>query len=114
MVGINGIGLFLGPNDNRSETLVTHIDYVAQLVGARHVGLGLDYVFDTAEMEDYVRAHPELFPAAEGYCNGVKMAAPEQLREIAGGLFARGYGLTDVRNIIGGNFSRIARATWPK
>jgi microsomal dipeptidase-like Zn-dependent dipeptidase len=71
-------------------------------------------VFDTAELEEYVRAHPELFPAAEGYSDGAKMVAPEQLREIAGGLFARGYESTDVRNIIGGNFARIARATWPR
>jgi membrane dipeptidase len=114
VVGVNGIGLFLGPNDSRSETLVRHIDYVAQLVGAQHVGLGLDYVFDAAEMNEYLKAHPELFPPSEGYGDIINMAAPEQLKEIAGGLFAKGYGLADVRKIIGGNFSRVARATWPR
>ena len=114
MVGINGIGLFLGPNDSRSETLVAHIDYVAQLVGAEHVGLGLDYVFDAAELSAYFKAHPEVFPPAEGYGEKLNMGAPEQLAEIAGGLFARGYRVSDVRKIIGGNFARIARATWPR
>jgi hypothetical protein len=36
-VGINSIGMFLGNNDTRSETVVAHIDYVAQLVGADHL-----------------------------------------------------------------------------
>jgi microsomal dipeptidase-like Zn-dependent dipeptidase len=42
----------------------------------------------------------------------MKQAAPEQLTEIVRGLFAKGYGLSDVRKIIGGNFARVARATW--
>jgi membrane dipeptidase len=114
VIGVNGIGLFLGQNDSRSETLVRHIDYVAQLVGAEHVGLGLDYVFDSAEMDDYLKSHPELFPPSEGYADKINMAAPEQLPEIASRLFTHGYSLTDVRKIIGGNFSRVARATWPR
>ena len=114
VVGINGIGPFLGYNDNRSETVVTHIDYVAQLVGVDHVGLGLDYVFDSKELDDVVTAHPELFPPSEGYTGGVKMVAPEQLPEIVAGLIARGYRSADIRKILGGNFARVARATWPK
>jgi membrane dipeptidase len=114
VVGINGIGMFLGKNDTRSETLVAHIDYVAQLVGADHVGIGLDYVFDTDELVEYLKANPEIFPPADGYGESFGMVAPEQLPEIVTGLFARGYSLGDVRKIIGGNFKRIARATWPR
>lgn len=114
VVGINGIGLFLGANDIRSETLVAHIDYVVQLVGVDHAGIGLDYVFDSAELDAYVRSNPEIFPAEEGYADKLNMAAPEQLPEIANGLFARGYRMIDVRKILGGNFLRVARATWPR
>jgi membrane dipeptidase len=114
VVGINGIGLFLGKNDTRSETVAAHIDYVVQLVGADHVGLGLDYVFDTAELEEYLRANPKIFPPEEGYGGTFQQVAPEQLPEIVDGMFARGYTLSDVRKIIGGNFRRIARETWPR
>lgn len=114
VIGINGIGHFLGANDNRSVTVVTHIDYVAQMVGPKHVGLGLDYVFDMAELDDFVKGHPEMFPPQDGYAEKLKLVAPEQLSEVADGLFKRGYRMSDVRNIIGGNFARIARETWPK
>ena len=114
VVGINGIGLFLGKNDTRSQTVVTHIDYVVQLVGPDHVGLGLDYVFDTAELEEYLKANPHIFPPEEGYGDSFGQVQPEQLPEIVSDLFARGYTGRDVRKIIGGNFRRIARETWPR
>src|SRR6185369_12169278 len=43
VVGVNGIGIFLGDNDTRSERVVDHIAYVAELAGPEHVGIGLDY-----------------------------------------------------------------------
>jgi len=44
VIGINGIGDFLGGKS--SELIVQHIEYVMNLVGPEHVGLGLDYVID--------------------------------------------------------------------
>lgn len=114
VVGINGIGIFLGANDNRSATLAEHIDYVVQLVGIDHAGLGLDFVFDTQELDDFVKANPRLFPAEENYAAGMKMVAPEQIGEIAAALFRRGYRPAEVRKVLGGNFLRVAKATWPR
>jgi membrane dipeptidase len=114
VVGVNGIGMFLGANDSRSTTVARHIDYVAQLVGVDHVGLGLDYVFDTQELEEYLAANPHLFPPEEGYARGLNMVAPEQVPEIAAELFRLGYRVSDVRKVLGGNFLRVARATWPR
>jgi len=114
VVGINGIGHFLGPNDNRPETLVAHVDYVVQLVGPEHVGLGLDFVFDTAELDDFLRSNPQLFPPEQLYEEGVRMVAPESIGPITAGLLDRGYKVADVRKILGGNFMRVAEATWPK
>lgn len=54
VIGINGIEIFLGNNDVRTEKIVEHIDYVAQLVGAEHVGIGLDCIFATDEIKSYV------------------------------------------------------------
>ncbi|MDA0952930.1 MAG: membrane dipeptidase, partial [Proteobacteria bacterium] len=43
VVGIVGIGIFLGNNDIRTATLADHIDHYVNLVGPSHVGIGLDY-----------------------------------------------------------------------
>lgn len=114
VVGVNGIGMFLGANDNRSATVARHVDYVAQLVGIDHVGLGLDYVFDAQELDDYLKGNPKMFPPEEGYGTGIRMVAPEQIPEIAAELLGRGYRVPDVKKVLGGNFARVARATWPK
>jgi membrane dipeptidase len=113
VIGINGIGIFLGTNDNRPETVVEHIDYVAQLVGPGHVGLGLDFTFDMAEAEQYAKDHPETFPPEQGFTDGMRIVAPESLAAIVAGLLGRGYRLADLRGILGGNFLRAAQATWP-
>lgn len=114
VVGVNGIGLFLGANDNRSATVARHIDYVAQLVGIDHVGLGLDYVFDSQELDDYLKQNPAMFPPEDGYAAGIRLVAPEQVPEIGKELLQLGYGVPDLRKVFGANQLRVARATWPK
>lgn len=112
VVGINGIGIFLGPNDTRSETVARHIDYVVQLVGPDHAGLGLDYVFDQEELLEYQRKNPHLFPQSEGYTLGPGLVWPEQLADIIECLIRKGYATRDIRKILGGNFMRVARESW--
>ena len=113
VVGINGIGIFLGANDNRPETFVRHVDYVTQLVGPDHVGLALDFEFDMSEAEEYVRANPEMFPPEQGFADGMRLVAPESVTAITAALLALGYKEADLRKILGGNFLRVAKATWP-
>ena len=113
VIGINGVGIFLGDNDIRSETIVRHIDYVAQLVGVRHVGLGLDYVFNQREMDAALASHGGIWPPAFGYRPGVKFAAPEQIREIASALRTLGYGDDDIKGVLGANLLRVAEQVWP-
>ena len=108
----NGIGSFLGQNDNSSETFARHVDHVAQLVGTQHVTLGLDYVFDTREMDDYLTRMAHTFPAELGYEKGVRMVAPEQLEGIVEALQNRGYSDADLRAVLGGNLMRLARTVW--
>jgi membrane dipeptidase len=96
VVNINGIGVFLGDNDNSTETIIRHIDYVAALIGPEHVGLGLDYVFDQQEFDDYVRDNPEMFPPEKGYKAGIRMVEPERIPMIADALLKQGYRESDV------------------
>jgi len=42
VVGVNGMGIFLGDNDVSSQTFAGHIDYIADLTGREHVCFGLD------------------------------------------------------------------------
>lgn len=111
IVGINGIGIFLGDNDASAGLIARHIDYAVQLVGARHVGIGLDYAFDQEEVHAFVKAHPESFPP-EKFPNGIAMAEPECLPEVAELLLQRGYADQDLRDIFGGNLLRVARQVW--
>lgn len=111
VVGINGIGIFLGDNDTRSVRVVDHVAYVAELAGPEHVGLGLDYSFDQDELQDFVRAHPEVFPAGARF-DAIAFVEPEQMPEIAELLAARGFSNGEVRGILGGNFLRVARRVW--
>jgi membrane dipeptidase len=110
VVCINGVGIFLGENDIRSETFARNVDYVARLAGIDHVGIGLDFVFDNDELLDYLKSNPELFGGdANSNCGFV---APEQIPEIAQCLHAMGYAKSDIARIFGGNLLRIAREVW--
>jgi membrane dipeptidase len=116
VIGICGIGPFLGENDIRSETVVRHIDYVAERVGTRHIGLALDFVFDPAH-DDLPKGedHNKWWPRTEGYGKATaptRIVPPEQLPEIAEVLLKRGYPEADIVGILGGNFLRVAEATW--
>src|SRR3546814_17099767 len=73
VINISGIGIFLGNNDNSTETYLRHVRYIADLVGTQHVGLGLDYVFDNKELDEYVTSSPHIFPPALGYAAGIRM-----------------------------------------
>jgi|SRR5579862_1197228 len=112
VVNINGIGVFLGENDNSTEAIVRHIEYAVTLVGPDHVGIGLDYCFDQAELDEYTRSRPDLWPPDKGYLTGMKMIEPERIPKIAEELVNRGYKDLEVQGILGHNNLRVARQIW--
>lgn len=112
VVGINGVGIFLGKNDISSETYVRHVDHVVQMVGPAHVSIALDYVFDIGELEEYMQTMRHTFPPGLGYELGARFLPPEQIGEIVAALQARGYGSDDLKAILGGNLMRLARTVW--
>lgn len=112
VVCLNGVGIFLGENDASSETIARHIDYVAEKAGIDHVGIGLDYVFDMEELNEYLRQNPDTFPPEGGYAEGVKFVEPEQAPEIVDALLGLGYQSEDIAKILGGNLLRVARDVW--
>lgn len=111
VIGVNGIGLFLGDNNAATELLLNHIDYIAQQVGPAHVGIGLDWVYDIESLMVLVRQMAATYPAG-AYDHEIQMAQPEQLPQITEGLWKRGYAEQDIRNILGLNWLRVAREVW--
>lgn len=112
VINVNGIGLFLGHNDNSTETYVRHVRYVADLVGPQHVGIGLDYVFDQQELDDFVVGNPQIFPPELGYGAGIRMVEPDRIPAIAEALLASGWGDSDLAGFLGANNLRVAREVW--
>ncbi|HVJ36041.1 MAG TPA: membrane dipeptidase [Terriglobia bacterium] len=116
VVGVNGIGLFLGKSVETSA-FIRHIDYLAEHIGTRHIGIGIDYAFDSK-----TPGHSDLppgerrekwWPREAGYGSGTfGCIPPERLPEIADALSQRGYKDDEVIAILGGNFLRVAEATW--
>jgi membrane dipeptidase len=114
VVGINGIGLFLGDNDASPARMARAAAYVADLVGPRHVGIGLDFLHDRRELDETLAAHPEQFPPELGYGQGMAFMAPERLPEMARELRVLGMSEDEVACVMGGNWLRIARQVWKR
>jgi membrane dipeptidase len=109
VVGINGIGDFLG--GTASARFVEHIEYVMNLVGPEHVGIGLDYVIDKQELMGYIQGRPDIFPPDQ-IKNFLAFVEPEQLSEVTGLLLQGGYSEQNIRGILGENFMRVACQVW--
>lgn len=110
VIGLSGIGQFLGVTTDLVGRLLRQLRYVIDLVGAEHVGLGLDYTFDESEAEDYVRAHPALFPPGM-VDQPFPMIEPEAFGAIADGL-SRDLTDAQIRGILGENWLRVAQRVW--
>ncbi len=111
VVGINGIGNFLGRNDISSAKFVDHVAHVAGLVGAEHVGISLDYAFDAENVDSLVSGNSRYWPQEE-YKTGSLYLPPEQLPEITETMVQRGFSDAEITGILGGNFLRVAKAVW--
>lgn len=112
VVGINGVGIFLGKNDISSDTYARHVDHVVQLVGPAHVSIALDYVFDMRELEEHLEKMKGTFPPGLGYEMGARFVPPEQLEEIVVTLQGWGYSDADLTALLGGNLLRLAKQVW--
>jgi membrane dipeptidase len=111
---LSGIGIFLGKNDNSTETYFRHMDHAVQLVGPDHVGIGLDYVFDMEELNSYITKMNGSFPPGLGYefGGGIRCVSPAQIEALIELQLKAGYAEADIRKILGQNMVRLARQVW--
>lgn len=112
VVGITGVGIFLGANDASLDALVRHIDYAVDLIGPDHVGLSTDYPFDHDDFNAMIVGSPELFPDCYTRWGPINFMPPEGLLAVEGALRDRGYPADAVAAILGGNFRRVAAQVW--
>ena len=111
VIGICGVGMFLGANDASVETFVRHLEYAVELVGPKHVGIGTDYVFDLSDLEAELARNPGLFPR-KTISDPEDFLPPERLRDVAETLLRNGHTTETVIDVLGGNFLRIAEQVW--
>lgn len=118
VIGVVGYGPFIGMRDgkpdNSVEGLFRHLDHFVQLVGAEHVGLGIDYVFDVQEAIAYYQSFPDALPASVGYSAEMQMSMiePERLPAIVQIMLDHDYPAASIGQILGGNHLRVARTCW--
>lgn len=112
VVGITGVGIFLGPNTPTLEAMARHLEYAVELVGIDHVGVSTDHSFDAADFLAEVTANPELFDESYTRWGPIRWMPPETFVTLGDHLRARGWSDSDIDAVLGRNYERVARATW--
>lgn len=108
VIGIVGIGAFLGDPKAKATTVFRHIDHVVQLVGPEHAGIGTDFIDDLAPVWKAIEEtggdawHPNGPQRYEGVA-----FAPEQLNELVQIMISNGYDDDAIGGILGNNFRRV-------
>lgn len=103
VIGINAVSIIVAAEDENSnlDQLINHLDYMVQLVGIDHVGIGLDLCddfFKYVSAEDLASMPRKPFDVIDGHGN---------LGQLIKGLADRGYKTEDIEKILGRNFLRI-------
>lgn len=116
VIGVNGMGIFLGENDTSAETFATHVSYLADLVGPAHVAFGLDWkppMESAPDLGAILRGRPDYWPPGNGYDTpSLKLFAPSQLADVVVILASRGWRMPELSGFLGGNFRRVVERTW--
>jgi len=112
VVGITGVGIFLGPNTPTLEAMITHIEYAVELIGIEHVGVSSDYSFDHEDFLIEIQNTPERFDASYTRWGPIEWMPPEGFLGLSGALEDRGWAPGDIAAVLGGNFRRVAAASW--
>lgn len=107
LIGVTGVGRFLGDPLASSESFVRAIDMTVERVGIDSVGIGLDYTWAPGGP---ARA-PQFWPA-QYYSGKFAYLGPHQLPEITELLLCKGYSEDDIKSIYGTNYLRVAGKAW--
>ena len=113
VVGVNGVGWFLGTNDKVDEALFAHIDHWTALLGPENVSLGLDVVTDIPGTLAAIRRESGKWPAELGYqADHLTCCEPNAVLALTERMLQAGYDESACRGILGENWLRLADRTW--
>ena len=112
VVGITGVGIFLGPNTPTLDAMTRHLEYAVDVVGIEHVGVSSDHSFDQDDFYAEVAANPDAFDESYTRWGPIRWMEPEVFVTLGVHLAGRGWGDEDIRKVLGGNFLRVAEESW--
>ena len=113
VIGVNGVGGFLIDKEARTELIFRHLDYMVELVGPQHLGIGWDYVKNVDAFWSAAKANPDAWPKNQNQSHvNCDNAQPEQILELTQMMVNHGYQESDIQGILGQNFLRVATDIW--
>ena len=117
-MGITGVRNFVRDREPTTiEHLLDHFDYVADLVGIEHVGIGTDMDADGYDdvpqpAYDRLRSGYDESYAFRGRIDTDGFDHPKKIFDLTEGLIRRGYSDADIELVLGGNFRRALGQIW--
>lgn len=113
IIGINGVGLWVGDLNAATNAIFRCVDYTVDLVGTEHVGLGFDYIQNLDGIIDAVRKSPLAWPPFEGEeMVEHNFAGAEQMVELVQIMLDHGYSDEGITGILGENWARLCERVW--
>jgi len=112
VIGITGVGIFLGPNTPTLDAMTRHLEYAVDLVGIDHVGVSSDFSFDYDDFLAELVRNPRLFDESYTRWGPIQWMAPETLLTLGEHLSGRGWSTADIHSVLAGNFYRVALQAW--
>lgn len=120
VIGLTPYAAFCKSKPNRRPTLedfLDQIDYVVQLVGVDHVGIGTDK-FEGKTKEEFIlevqARYPKLIKTPFEHRHVEGFSHISQFPRMTEGLLTRGYPDDDCRKILGGNFYSLFQRVWKR
>jgi membrane dipeptidase len=111
VIGVCAFPGFVSAASADLDKLLDHVDYLAALVGAEHIGLGTDFSMETEEDYDYFGYEEDTYPRPPWiYPPGI--AGFADIRNVGDALARRGYSTDQIAGIASGNFLRVFRDVW--
>jgi membrane dipeptidase len=114
VIGVTAFPRLLGkdPDKISLDNLLDCIDYVVELVGANHVGIGLDFAEGWAE---YPPSRMSLMKIdGRIYIYPREIDTVTKFPNITEGLIGRGYSDAETKKILGENFLRVFKKVFRK
>ena len=118
VMGITGVRNFVYHSEPTTiEHYIDHFDYVRDLIGVEHLGVGSDIDldgYDDMPPEDYAQlkaGYKDSYAFREKIdIEGIDH--PKRMFDVTEALIRRGYADADIKGILGGNFARVLGEIW--